>query len=271
MSTYIIGDVHGCFSELQALLASFKFDIRNDKLIFTGDLINGGPEPIATLDFIINLGERAHCVLGNHDLTLIALAKNAVEIKDVSGFLPILEHKDCSSYISWLQRLGLLHYDDLFNIAVVHAGILPKWSLQDAVGYASEVADVLRGDQADDFFKHMFGDQPLKWTEDLTGWDRVRFILNVFTRMRFCSNDGALDLKIKGSITNCPKGYSPWFMLENKMLDTKVFFGHWAALLGETGSRQFVGIDTGCMWGNKLSAYRLDDARIFSVDSKFKK
>lgn len=270
MSTYIIGDVHSCYRELKLLLEKIDFSTK-DKLVFTGDLINGGPYPIDTLNLImdLNVNNKAKVILGNHDLSLIALAKEKINIEDKTGFLPIIEHKKANQYISWLQRLDLLYYDDKLDFVAVHAGILPEWSLDEAIQYAKEAQDVFRGDKADDFFANMFGNEPNKWNSDLSGWDRIRFIVNVFTRMRFCHKDGSLELKNKGPAEQESIDEIPWYLMNNRIGKTRVFFGHWAAILGNTGKKQYISVDTGCMWGGKLSAYRVEDNKIFSVDSSF--
>lgn len=271
MSTYVVGDVHGCYKELKSLLKEIKFSESSDTLVFTGDLINGGPDPIDTLNLIMDLGSSANAVLGNHDLTLIGLAKGRIDIKNKSGFLPVIEHNKSYDYINWLQRLDLIHYDVELDFITAHAGILPEWSLSDALGCAREACNIISGPRADEFFENMFGNQPNKWREDLVGWDRIRFIVNAFTRMRFCRKDGSLDLQNKGPADQPIGDEVPWYLMDSKIKQTKIFFGHWAALLGNTGSEQFIGIDTGCMWGGKLSAYRVDDNKIFSVDSSLKK
>lgn len=268
MATYVIGDVQGCFDDLQRLLTTCAFDRLKDYLWFTGDLVNGGSKPVETLTFVKSLADRAICVLGNHDLTLLGIYFGGLNIKSDRkfGFDPVLQHPDCAELLHWLLRRPLAHFDTNFNTLLVHAGVAPQWTLQQTLQLGQEVADVLASNQAAEFLRHMVGNNPQQWDNTLTGWDRIRCIVNYLTRMRFCTADGKLDLMEKGPPANAPADTMPWFQVPNrKTKGIKLIFGHWAALNGKTNCDDVIGLDTGCVWGNKLTMIRLDDQQMFSV------
>ena len=265
MATYVIGDVHGCFQELQQLLSLIKFDPQNDKLWFTGDLINGGPQPLETLRFIKSLGSQQICVLGNHDLVLLGIYAEQLTLPNDRkiGFEPVLNATDCTPLLEWLKMRPLVHFDANFNVLLVHAGVLPQWSLEEIQSYAKEVENVLRSANA--ISKEMFGDLPDIWSAGLEGFPRLRFLINCFTRMRFCSLDGQLDLINKGTITTTP-GFLPWFKISTQRdPNLTILFGHWATLLGKTNQSNAIALDTGCVWGHQLTALRLEDRKFFTV------
>jgi len=273
MATYVIGDIHGCFDELQTLLTLIHFNPAHDKLWFTGDLVNGGPKSIETLSFIQALGDQAICVLGNHDLTLlgIALADLNYEHHRKNSYATMLSHPRLGALLDWLKTKPLIHYDATFNTLLVHAGLAPQWTVTQALSLGNEINQILVGNQAIEFFKHMFGNHPTNWDEHLTGWDRARCIVNYMTRLRFCTHDGTLDFAAKGTATTAPLGTMPWFDAPNRQTpQVNIVFGHWAALNGETNVDKVFALDTGCVWGNKLTAMRLDDKQRFSVNSTVK-
>ena len=268
MATYVIGDIHGCFAQLQLLLELIKFDKSKDTLWFTGDLINGGPQPAETLRFIKSLGDKQVCVLGNHDLVLLGTAVNAISVPNDRhlGFEPVLEADDRNELLAWLKMRPIVHFDPHFNVLLVHAGVLPQWSLQQIQAYAHEVESIIRGQQSTEFYGEMYGNLPALWSDDLTGWPRIRCLVNCFTRMRFCTPQGKLDLTIKGPIEAAPNGCMPWFKIPTTRDDNvKILFGHWASLMGHTGEPDAIALDTGCVWGKRLTALRLDDWQFFSV------
>lgn len=268
MATYAIGDIHGCFEQLQRLLDHIKYNSQHDTLWFTGDLVNGGPQPTETLRFIKDLGDKAVCVLGNHDLTLLAVASGKLAALNdrAIGYDAVFAAADRDTLLDWLRTLPLTHYDAEFNALLVHAGVLPTWDLTKIQQLSREVETLLRSTDIEKFYAVMHGDLPDTWSDTLTGIDRVRFIINTLTRMRFCNAAGSLALKSKGEAAKAPDGYAPWFTLINpSMQNTKIIFGHWAALLGETGVPNAFAIDTGCVWGNSLTALRLNDWRRFSI------
>lgn len=268
MATYAIGDLHGCYDQLQDLLQKIKFNPNKDKLWFTGDLINGGPKPVEVLQFIKSLGKNAVCILGNHDLVLLGVAAEKLaspKDRDI-GFDPILKHPKSAELIAWLKTLPFVHYDPQFNALLVHAGVLPNWNLQQILTYNKELELALHQAHNSEFFEKMFGNQPDTWDDKLEGWDRLRFFMNCFTRMRFCNASGKLELHAKGNLTEAPDGYASWFRIANrKTKDIKIIFGHWAALKGEVRDENVYAIDSGCVWGNNLTALRLDDWQKFSV------
>lgn len=261
MAVYAIGDIQGCFDELQALLDKIGFDPAHDRLWFTGDLVNRGPKSLETLRFVKSLGDRAVTVLGNHDLHLLAVAYGLKD--DTAEDLDrILAAPDRDELIDWLRHRPLLHHDSELGYTLVHAGLPPSWDLAKAQALAGEVESVLRGPDCRAFLENMYGNEPEQWSDDLTGWDRLRFIVNCFTRMRFCDNDGRLELQEKGPPGSQPAPYRPWFAVPNRAsADLKIVFGHWSTL-GPCAEPNVFPLDTGCLWGGSLTALRLDGERI---------
>lgn len=265
MAVYAIGDVQGCFDELMALLRAIDFAPARDRLWFTGDLVNRGPKSLEVLRYVRSLGERAVTVLGNHDLHLLAVAHSTAPPRRKDTFADVLAAPDRADLLAWLQRQPLLHHDGDLNYTMVHAGLAPDWDIATARACAVEVEQVLRGERAGEFFAHMYGDQPLQWRADLRGWPRLRFITNCLTRLRYCYHDGRLALDYKGAPGGQPAGQLPWFELpQRRSAAARVIFGHWSTL-GASAGHNVYGLDTGCVWGGRLTALRLDDARWFSV------
>lgn len=266
MSHYCIGDVQGCFSELTALLTKINFDPKHDTLWFTGDLVNRGPQSLEVLRYVKSLGDRALTVLGNHDLHLLAVVSGKAKVKSQDTFDDILNAPDCNELCDWLRQQPLLHHDAKLGYALVHAGLPPQWNLEKALQCAHEVESVLRSDKYADFFAHMYGNEPNRWDEKLTGNDRLRIITNYLTRLRFCDAKGTLELITKSESHTPPHGYLPWFKIpQRKTKILNILFGHWAALGGHTDEAHVYALDTGCVWGNCLSALRLEDGQRFSV------
>lgn len=258
MAVYAIGDIQGCFRELQQLLAHLRFDPARDRLWFAGDLVNRGPHSLETLRFVRDLGAAAITVLGNHDLHLLAAADQPARIKARDTLHPIMDAADHEELLGWLRRQPLLHHDPELGYTLVHAGLPPQWDLAQAQACAHEVETALRGAAHADYFAHMYGDGPDLWTDSLSGWDRLRFITNCLTRLRYCSADGHIALAYKGAPGSQPAGLQPWFELpQRRSRDLNILFGHWSTL----GPRNDAGIyplDSGCLWGGHLSAIRLD-------------
>ena len=258
MAVYAIGDVQGCFDELQALLELIRFDPDKDRVWFAGDLVNRGPKSLQTLRFIRDLDDSAVSVLGNHDLHLIAAAHGHLLSNDDHTLDAILTAPDCDELIDWLRQQPLLHHDEALGFTMIHAGLPPQWDLPLAQQCAREVEAVLRSDNLSTFIPHMYGNKPKRWSSELLGWKRLRFIINCFTRLRFCDADGRLKLKYKGAPGSQPAEYRPWFELpERRSRDLKIVFGHWSTL----GPRTDAGIyplDTACLWGGELTALRID-------------
>lgn len=265
MATYVIGDVQGCFDSLIALLKLIDFDERQDTLWLTGDLVNRGPKSLEVLRFISQL-PKAISVLGNHDLTLLALAYTDLAIEQPT-LNAILEAPDREFLLTWLRHCPLI-YSEHQHI-LVHAGIAPQWTIHHAKLYAKEVEQILRSDHFASLLRNMFGNLPNHWTPTLTGWDRNRYIINACTRLRFCDLQGNMELTQKGKIETAPHHLYPWFKLLPKDINNQIIlFGHWAALNGFTNQANVIALDTGCVWGRRLTALRLEDYKLFSIASQ---
>lgn len=262
MATYAIGDLQGCYAELMQLLEQIGFG-NGDQLWLTGDLVNRGPRSLDSLRFVKGLGNAAITVLGNHDLHLLAL-HHGNSRKPSPTLAPILDAPDRQELMDWLQSRPLLHDDKSLGHVMTHAGIPHIWSLKQACQYAYELEQVLQSEQAGAFFTQMYGNQPDRWHNDLTGPCRLRAITNYFTRMRFIKVDGTLEFKTNGDPSAAPEGFRPWFeQPRSKAMKRHQLFGHWAAL----GFNQLPGVtalDSGCVWGNALTAVRLEDGSWFS-------
>ena len=260
MATYAIGDLQGCYDALQRLLDKLKFDPAHDQLWLAGDLVNRGPDSLASLRFVKSLGNSAITVLGNHDLHLLAIAADHKTTKD-AGLKQILAAADVDELIDWLRQQPLLHYDAQLDFALVHAGIYPGWTLQQALEYAEELHQILASDNYLDFIHHMYGNKPRSWRDELSSWDRLRFIVNSFTRMRYCDIDGKLNLKDKGPIGSQRKDSLPWFdMPKRNTRKQRILFGHWSTV-GRLNREDVYALDTGCIWGGDLTALRLDEEK----------
>ena len=260
MATYAIGDIQGCFPSLRKLLDKLNFDPADDQLWFAGDLVNRGPESLATLRFVKNLGKNAVTVLGNHDLHLLAIAADHKATRDKS-IQAILDAADADDLINWLRQQPLLHADKSLGYVMVHAGIYPGWKLSEAKQHAKELQTVLSSDQYIDFIHHMYGNKPGVWSDDLQGWKRLRFICNSFTRMRYCDKKGKLNLEERGKPAHKHAGSIPWFEVPwRKPIKQRILFGHWSTL-GLLDRQDVYALDTGCVWGGKLTALRIDKSR----------
>jgi bis(5'-nucleosyl)-tetraphosphatase (symmetrical) len=258
MATYAIGDIQGCFDSLITLLDKIAFDPAKDRLWFAGDLINRGDKSLETLRFIKGLGDSAISILGNHDLTLLALCEGNKKVKHHT-MDDILNAPDREELILWLRHRPLLHHDSALGYTMIHAGLPPQWSLATAQSCALEVETVLQNDDFPLFMANMFGDDPKKWHSDLQGWERLRFITNCLTRMRYCKPGGKLNFKDKGPIGTQKKGYIPWYETpERQSSELKIIFGHWSTVFGKTSHPNTYAIDTGCLWGGTLTAMKLN-------------
>ncbi|WP_163832390.1 symmetrical bis(5'-nucleosyl)-tetraphosphatase [Spartinivicinus ruber] len=264
MATYVIGDIQGCFYQLKCVLKKASFNPAEDKLWVVGDLVNRGPASLETLRYIYNLGDHCKIVLGNHDLHLLAIAHGVHPQKKQDTLNDILTAPDRDQLLDWLRHQPLVYYDETNNVAMVHAGIPPQWSIKKALARAAEVEEVLQGEHFVDFLSNMYGNQPNRWDKNLKGWPRLRLITNYFTRMRFCNWQGELELSAKGSPKEGPKGYKPWYLhTKRKARETTILFGHWAALEGKTNSssHNVFALDTGCVWGNHLTLMNLESKK----------
>ena len=263
MATYAIGDVQGCFDELERLLVAIGFDRGSDRLWFVGDLVNRGPKSLATLRFVKALGDGAVTVLGNHDLHLLAVAEGFAKRRYDDTIDDILEAPDAPELLAWLRSQPLLHRQGEFLL--VHAGLLPGWTADMAAGLSVEVEHKLRGAGYAEFLSKLYGGKPDRWSDDLRGADRLRVIINAMTRMRFCSSQGVMEFETKGETAKAPAGYLPWFDVPGRCSsNVTVVCGHWSAL-GVKLAPNLLALDSGCVWGGKLSAIRLEDRRLFQV------
>jgi bis(5'-nucleosyl)-tetraphosphatase (symmetrical) len=266
MSTYCIGDVQGCYQELQQLLILIQFNPSRDTLWFVGDLVNRGPNSLEVLRFVANLPNKV-VVLGNHDLHLLNYYYHVVDF-EVSHLDQILAAPDAQELITWLKKQPLIHYDKNLDYVLVHAGIYPEWNLAAALLYAHEVEKVLQGADCLSFLQHMYGNQPDKWDENLSNWERLRFIVNAFTRMRYCTTDSRLDFTNDTLDLNRASELLPWYQCPQRQTKRqKIIFGHWAALRGVVNAPNLFALDTGCVWGGSLTAMRLEDQQRFAVAS----
>ncbi len=259
MAVYAIGDIQGCNSEFGQLLDRLGFDPLSDRLWLTGDLVNRGPDSLGVLRRVRSLGASVTTVLGNHDLHLLALSIRPEEAREQDTLAEVLAAPDAPELLSWLRHQPLLHHDPVLGFTMVHAGLAPQWDLATAQQCARELEAALRdAGSAREFFRHLYGNRPDRWSDDLDGFDRLRFITNCFTRLRFCDADGRLDLKYKGTVAAAPSGLHPWFRVPGRQsVKLNLVCGHWSALGFHRGDG-VLAIDTGCVWGGSLCAIRLD-------------
>lgn len=264
MSIYAIGDIQGCFEPLLQLLECCSFDPKKDTLWFTGDLVNRGPQSLETLRFVRSLGEQAITVLGNHDLHLLCVALGITHSRKGDTLDEILNAPDGPALLEWLRQRPLAHASPHFLL--VHAGILPQWNRTQVLARASEAEQLLRGPHYREFLSHLYGNEPNKWVDELTGFARFRVIVNALTRLRLCSPDGMMEFTHKGPPQNMPEGFYPWYDIPTRQTRNEVvIFGHWSAL-GLHLNSHILALDTGCLWGGALSAIRLEDRTVFQVD-----
>lgn len=258
MATYAIGDIQGCYEPLRALLRRVRFSPDRDRLYLVGDLVARGPASLETLRFVRGLGDAAVTVLGNHDLSLLATFAAGEHERAKASLKPVLFAPDRNPLMEWLRGRPLLHHDPELAVTLVHAGLPPQWDLDTARRCAAELEAVLAGPDYPWFLAHMYGNEPERWSPDLAGIDRLRFITNALTRMRFCTADGRLDMQHNGPPGSQPEGLMPWFEVPGRAnADLTIVFGHWARLGGVQRPGVY-GIDTGCVWGGALTALRLD-------------
>ncbi len=261
MPIYAIGDIQGCYDELTALLEALAFDAARDRLLFTGDLVNRGPKSLEVLRLVKSLGDAAVTVLGNHDLHLLAAARAQETGKPGDTFYDVLAAPDRDELLDWLRHRPLLHREPVLDVTVIHAGLPPQWDLDTAAACAAEVEAVLRSGAIDAYVENMYGNRPEVWSMALSGWDRLRFITNCFTRLRYCDADGRVALKAKGAPGSQPPGYLPWFQVPGRRsAGHTLIFGHWSTL-GAGRFDDVYSLDSGCVWGGKLTGMRVDGGR----------
>ena len=251
---YAVGDIQGCAPSLKTLVKNLP---KKSKMIFLGDLVNRGPDSLGALRQLKSLQEsgRAECILGNHDLHLLAIDAGLRKTKGLDTVESILKAPDRAELINWIRNRPMALSDG--NVLTVHAGVLPQWDLQQTIECAKEVEKALRGKSYKKFLANMYGNTPNKWSNSLKGYERLRVITNALTRMRFCTSGGTMEFESKEGLENGPKGYMPWFTVpKRKTTDTLIYFGHWSTL-GLLRRHNVIGLDTGCVWGGKLTAMEI--------------
>jgi bis(5'-nucleosyl)-tetraphosphatase (symmetrical) len=263
VATYAIGDVQGCQDALAALLDEIGFSRTRDMLWFVGDLVNRGTQSAAVLRFVRSLGERAIVVHGNHDLHTLAVMAGKAKRRADDTLADLADAPDRDELLDWLRLRPLLHVDREY--VMVHAGLLPSWSLAQAVALAAEVEAALRAPTHRELYASLYGARPAAWSDSLQGAERLRVIVNAMTRMRFCTPDGAMDFSVKGEVEKALPGYLPWFEVpDRKTRGVPIVCGHWSAL-GLRITPDLLALDTGCVWGGRLTAIRLEDRRVFQT------
>jgi len=266
MSTYLIGDIQGCYDALQRLLQKINFEPAADKLWLCGDLVNRGGQSLQTLRLLKSIEQSVSVSLGNHDLHLLANFDQYPH--GGSGnkeFNAIFAAPECESLMDWLCTQPLACWSEEFQLLRVHAGVIPQWTWQAAVSAGEEVSAILQSGKRSKFLRNMYGNQPRLWSEDRTGWKRLRLITNILTRLRFCDEEGRGIYNISGPPGSQPENYEPWFKHKHrKTRDVTIAFGHWAAL-GLRIKKRYIAMDSGCVWGGKLSALRLEDRTLYKV------
>jgi bis(5'-nucleosyl)-tetraphosphatase (symmetrical) len=256
---FLIGDVQGCCDALDRLLAEIGFSASRDHFWLLGDLVNRGPQSLETLRRVKALEGAADCLLGNHDMHLLAVAAGAQRLKRQDTLADILDAPDREVLLGWLRAQRLAAFDD--GWLLVHAGVAPQWDVQATLALAAEVEGAIKSDRAGAFFRVMYGDKPARWSDTLEGEERLRFIVNALTRMRFCDKRGRLELETKAGADGAPRGCMPWFEVPGRLTEgTPIAFGHWSTL-GLIDSPQLLSLDTGCVWGGALTAVRIDGGR----------
>jgi bis(5'-nucleosyl)-tetraphosphatase (symmetrical) len=266
MATYAIGDIQGCYAPLRRLLDYISFDSTHDRLWFVGDLVNRGPQSLEVLRYVRGLGDAAAVVLGNHDLHLVMQAEGFGKANGEDTLGEVLAAPDRDELMAWLRALPLFHAEG--GNAMVHAGLLPQWTVAQAQALSAEVTGALTGDRYRDFLANMWGSEPTGWSDDLVGWDRLRVVVNAMTRMRFCTATGNMEFRARGAKSppeQAPPGCVPWYALPGRAsAHHALYCGHWSAL-GYRREGNVVALDSGCLWGGCLTAVRLEDRRAFQM------
>lgn len=260
MAIYAIGDIQGCYDSLQLLLEKLDFTPENDQLWFVGDLVNRGKKSLKTVKFVKSLGDSAITVLGNHDVSLIAMHYGV--LPPASSLKKFLRSKRREELIEWLRYRPVFHVDEALGVCMSHAGISPQWNLEQTIANAKEIEAALQSENPKEWLANVYGNKPNLWHDTLTSYERHRYILNAFMRMRYCNvKDGSLDFKLKGvpKIRKPSTKQVPWFLLKKrKKIPLRIIFGHWSSL-GYYHDENVTSLDTGCVWGRQLTAIRVDD------------
>ena len=266
MTIYAIGDVQGCFSALQKLTEQIRFDPTKDRLWFVGDLVNRGPDSLAVLRYIKGLGKAAVTVLGNHDLHLLAVASGCAPGRTKDTFQDVLTASDRNDLLWWLRHQRLLYQEN--EVALVHAGLLPQWTVQQAVELGGEVEQVLSSDEFEEFLRAHYKKDDSQWSDNVTGMTRLSAITNALTRLRVCTAEGIMALSYTGPLEAVPHSLFPWFQVpKRKSNGVMIICGHWAAL-GLHMEDNLLALDSGCVYGRQLVAVRLEDRQVFQVSCK---
>jgi bis(5'-nucleosyl)-tetraphosphatase (symmetrical) len=275
MTTYLIGDVQGCYEELQALLALCKFDPQHDHALFLGDLVNRGPKSLQVLQFVRGLGKSASTLLGNHDLHLLAVAHGIRPMHKSDTLSEVLASPERDALLHWLRHQHMALHLPEHGLLCVHAGVLPQWSVADTLTHAQELQQALRADDYVKFLQGMYGNTPDAWRDDLRGAERLRVIVNAMSRLRFCSEldenseGGVMEFNTKEGAAGAPQGYVPWFKVQRRATQNiRIAFGHWSTL-GLAVNAQIAALDTGCVWGGALTALRLAEASTARAEQIF--
>ncbi|WP_337879806.1 symmetrical bis(5'-nucleosyl)-tetraphosphatase [Rheinheimera sp.] len=263
MARYVIGDIQGCLPQLKELLALLQFNPALDELWFCGDLVARGPQSLETLRFIKALGPQHKIVLGNHDLHLLACAYGVATAKASDQLEQILQAADRDELLDWLRQQPLMHYDKNEQLLLVHAGLAPHWTPAAALAACAEVEQLLKHRPLQ-LLQEMYGDEPALWQDATTNAERWRFTVNSCTRMRYCQHNGALELKEKRPPAQVPH-LRPWYEFWHDQPHPQIFFGHWASLMGFSPVPGIQALDTGCVWGNSLTAYCIENGQRYSV------
>ncbi|ABF13981.1 bis(5'-nucleosyl)-tetraphosphatase (symmetrical) ApaH [Candidatus Palibaumannia cicadellinicola] len=272
MSTYFIGDIHGCYDELQTILEKVAFDPLIDTLWLTGDLVARGPSSLEVLRMIRRLGNSVRIVLGNHDLHLLAVYTGIMRNRIKDHTIPLLTAPDAEDLMNWLRYQPVLQVDNKKKILMAHAGITPQWNIDTALQCASEIETVLRSESYPLFLHSIYEDIPNYWSNELSYRARLQFSTNVFTRMRYCFPNGKLDMLCKDIPNKAPEPLRPWFNLPSTIVEKySIIFGHWSSLLGKGTPTGIYGLDTGCCWGGKLTLLCWEDKKIIQIPSQKKR
>jgi len=263
--TFAVGDIQGCLDPLLRLLDRVNFDESKDTLWCAGDLVNRGPDSLGTLEFLYSIRDSIKVVLGNHDLHLLAVAHGEKKIKHDNDLSRIIESENASQLLNWLRKQPLLQWDKDKKLAMCHAGIPPMWDLKTAKALSKEVQLVLKSSRHIYLYRAMYGNTPELWSDDLKGMERLKVIINYFTRMRFLGPNGELDLENKSSIESGKSDLQPWFHYPHKLKKNRLLFGHWAALEGMFDHPQITGLDTGCVWGGPLTLEHIETGKRYTA------
>ena len=263
MATYAIGDVQGCYASLQQLIRTIEFTAQQDRLWFVGDLVNRGPDSLHVLRYIKSLKSAARTVLGNHDLFLLAVGAGAASLRRNDTLLQVLEAPDRDDLLHWLRQQPLLYREG--NDLMVHAGLLPQWTVAEAEHLAQEAETALRGEHFAETLLALHPNDQLQWTPGLTGSVRFASIINVLTRLRTCSASGVMESSFTGPPDRAPEGLYPWFDIpRRRSANATIVIGHWAAM-GLRMTKNLLALDSGCVYGRQLTAVRLEDRKVFQV------